>query len=178
MDATVDEIVRHLQPLVGLNLSIARRAADMRVLHFGPIRADGDGTVGEYALHIQCPWRVEDAEGILTGKSDLWRPAIVGPDFDWDSWDYETSQSLQDKHMESLLGGYDPRTRSAVNPRNDLVVETVQGDACGGAVITLSGGYRLILFPAGSAGEDWRIFRPATNEPHFVVTGGRIAEDT
>ena len=47
------------------------------------------------------------------------------------------------------------------------------------AEIDLSGGYRLTLFPAGSTGEDWRLFRPSEGEedtPHFVVTGGRIED--
>lgn len=42
----------------------------------------------------------------------------------------------------------------------------------------LLGGCRLTLFPAGSAGEDWRLFRPANGDeeaPHFVVVGGRVA---
>jgi hypothetical protein len=40
--------------LIGLRLSIVRRAADMLVLHFGDIRphSSGEGTVGDYALHI------------------------------------------------------------------------------------------------------------------------------
>jgi len=64
-----DEIKQHLSLLIGLPLSIARRAADMLVLHFGTIRevesgikvgkrAGEKGTVGDFSLHIQCPWRV------------------------------------------------------------------------------------------------------------------------
>jgi len=53
MTTIADEITAHLQPLIGLELSIARRAADMRVFHFGRIRKVEKGTVGDYALHIQ-----------------------------------------------------------------------------------------------------------------------------
>ncbi len=55
----------------------------MRVLHFGRIRKIEKGTVSEYALHIQCPWRIEGPEGIVTGRSDLWEPAEDSPDIDW-----------------------------------------------------------------------------------------------
>jgi hypothetical protein len=43
--------------LIGLRLSIVRRAADMLGLHFGDTRPEesGEGTVGAYALHVQCP---------------------------------------------------------------------------------------------------------------------------
>jgi hypothetical protein len=45
--------------LIGLRLAIVRRAADMLVVHFGDIRPhpSGEGTIGDYALHVQCPWR-------------------------------------------------------------------------------------------------------------------------
>jgi hypothetical protein len=42
--------------------------------------------------------------------------------------------------------------------------------------ITASGGFRLVLFPAGSCGEDWRLFRPGSEESHFVIAGGKIQD--
>jgi hypothetical protein len=33
-----------------------------------------------------------------------------------------------------------------------------------------------VLFPAGTRGEDWRVFRPDTDDSHFVVAGGRIEQ--
>jgi len=35
-------------------------------------------------------------------------------------------------------------------------------------------GFLLRLFPAGTRGEDWRLFQPKTGAPHFVVTGGVV----
>jgi hypothetical protein len=174
MGAVADGILEHLRPLIGLELAIARRAADMRIFQFGPIRTVRKGTVGEYALHIQCPWRIEGPAGIVTGRLDLWDPADEGEDIDWDTWDYDRNENLQDRRLGALLGGEDPETRSFVNRTGHLVVEAVEADDCGGAVIGLSGGYRLVLFPAGACGEDWRILRPDAGEPHFVVAGGRI----
>src|ERR1700753_129595 len=61
-----------LQVLLGLPLSIVRNAADMKVFHFGTIRPhpSGRGTVGAYALHLQCPWRIVAEKTIVTGTSD------------------------------------------------------------------------------------------------------------
>ncbi len=169
-----DEIVVHLKPLIGLKLSIARRAADLRSFHFGQIRSIEGGTVGEFALHIQCPWRLQDPHGIVTGRSDLWEPSEDNKEVDLDSWDYDRDENLQDKLIGALLGSYDPQTRSFVNDTERLVVQEVYADSYGGVEIVLSGGYRLVLFPAGTRGEDWRIFRPEADEPHFVIAGGKI----
>lgn len=155
---------------------MARRAADLRNFQFGRLRPVDNGTVGEFALHIRCPWRIEGPDGIVTGRSDLWEPAEVVDDFDWETWDYEKGENLQDKLVGTLLGGYDAQTRSYLNTTNSLVVTGVESDCFGGAVITLSGGYRLVLFPTGTQGEDWRLFRPGVDKPHFVVSGGTVEE--
>ena len=57
-----------LQVLVGLPLSIARNATDMKIFHFGEIQPhpSGRGTVGPYALHIQCPWRLVSKDTVFT----------------------------------------------------------------------------------------------------------------
>lgn len=172
---TADLVLAHLRPLIGLPLSAARRAADLRNFQFGQMRPADRGTVGEYALHIQCPWRIEALEGVVTGRSDLWEPTEVPADFDWHTWKYDHG-NLQDSRLQALLQGCDPQTRSIVNTTGQLVVEAVEADRFGGAVLSLSGGYRLVLFPAGSAGEDWRIFQPGNDESHFVISGGTVED--
>jgi len=169
------QILKHLAPLVGLKLSIARRAADMRGFHFGDATAadDGRGNHGQFLLHVQCPWRIEGPDGIVTGRTDLWSPADPDANIDWDTWDCYKDENLQDLRIASLLGGYDAATRSPINATDLLVVEGVDADEYGGATISLSGGYRLVLFPSGSAGEDWRLFKPRSRH-HFVICPGRI----
>lgn len=146
----------------------------MRCFQFGELHKIGQGAVGEYALHVQCPWRFEGPEGIVTGRSDLWEPLDAEAEIDWNTWDYEENENLQDELMNILMQGYDPQTGSFSDDMDMLVVEAVAGDTFGGATLTLSGGIHLVIFPAGSRSEDWRIFRPGTDEPHFVVSGGRI----
>lgn len=185
MSSTKIEIKKHLDQLVGLPLSIARRAADMLVLHFGTIREvesrslsgklrkNPKGTVGDFALHIQCPWRLENSEGIITGRGDLFFSAETGEYFDDekdedDAFDKQ-GKNLQDRKMGELLQGIEPITGSYMNVTNSLVVENTESDDFGEATIYLSGGYRLRIFPSSSKGEHWRLFQGATEEKHFVV---------
>lgn len=177
MGRTREAIISHLRPLVGLRLSLARRAADLRNFQFGPVRTYKGGTVGEYALHLQCPWRIETGDGIVTGRNDLWEPTAADAAVDWDQWDYEAGDNLQDTRIATLLVSHDSVTKSAANHGDTLVVETIDADDCGGVTIVLSGGYRLLLFPDGTRGEDWRLFRAGRDEPHFVIAGGKIEDE-
>ena len=136
----------------------------MRTLQFGTLRPVERGSVGDFALHIQCPWRVEGPDGIVTGRLDLYEPVEEGPDFDFEKWDYESSPNLQDARFEQLLARHGA----------GLVVQSVDADSYGGAAIHFANGFVLRLFPAGMRGEDWRLFRPKTDEPHFVVAEGKV----
>lgn len=166
MNEVGEQAQMRLELLKGLPLSESYRAADMRMFHFGTMRPVKRGAVGEYALHVQCPWRIETADGILTGRHDLFSPAEETEDFDWESWDWDGNETLQDR----LIGAF---IREGIRK-----VEDVSADAYGGARIGLSGGYVLVLFPADSQGEDWRLFRPQEGGAHFVVSGGRVEAGT
>lgn len=185
MASVKDKIKQQLSLLIGLPLSIARRAADMLVLHFGTIReieggikvgkrAGEKGSVGDFSLHIQCPWRLEESDGIITGRGDLYISPVTGEYFDDvldDNTFYKQGKNLQDKKMGELLQGVDPVTGSYMNITKFLIVETVDADNFGGATICLSGGYRLVLFPYSSVGsEDWRLLQARKNKKHFVVS--------
>jgi hypothetical protein len=89
--------------LIGLRLSIVRRAADMLVLHFGVIRPhpSGEGTVADYALHVQCPWRLDGPQGTVTGSGDLW--VYAGPGERPPDWSYEDGFSLQDRKFATVF---------------------------------------------------------------------------
>jgi hypothetical protein len=153
--------------LIGLRLSIVRRAADMLVLHFGDIRAhqSGKGTVGAYALHIQGPWRFDGPVETITGRDDLWDYA--GPGERPPNWSYEDGLSLQDQKFNSLLGPLDENTRSWVNETDRLVVTSAQQASRGDVRLELTGGHVIILFPASCKREAWRLFAP-TARNHLV----------
>jgi hypothetical protein len=153
--------------LIGLRLSIVRRAADMLVLHFGAIRAhsSGKGTVGAYALHVQCPWRFDGPVETITGCDDL--REYAGPPERPSNWSYEDGLSLQDERLDNLLGPQDESTRSWVNEVDRLVVSAAQQTSRGDVRLELTGGYVVLLFPAGYKGEAWRLFEPGS--AHHLV---------
>ena len=135
------------------------------------MREENGRTVGQYALHVQCPWRIDGPEGIVTGRSDLWEH-ISGKTMT-DEWEPGTDDNIQDVRISNLFGGYDAKTHSHLNSSEWLVVERVQASDIGDLNVSLSGGYRLVLFPGGSIGEAWRIFEPGRGVPHFVIEDGR-----
>jgi hypothetical protein len=53
----------------------------------------------------------------------------------------------------------------------------VDADEFGGAAISFGEGFVLRLFPAGTRGEDWRLFRPMSGAPHLVISGGAVEPD-
>jgi len=174
MASIADEVTLNLQPLIGLKLSRMALAADMRTLQFGNTEArKGGGVVGEYALHVQCPWRLEGKTGIITGSGDLYVPYEKSEETE-ESFDWEEGGSLQDRVLRELLRGYDENTKQIVNSTNLLVVEDIHSDSAGGFCLTLSGAYRFTVFPNGTRSEAWRFFRPSregheSNERHFVI---------
>ncbi len=176
---TEERVQQELRKLVGLELTATARAADLRGFHFGELRPYRGRTVGEFVLHVECAWRIEGPDGLLTGRSDLWEPVedLWGDDFK--RWDYERDGNLQDKRIAEWLGHHDPRAGACLDAENRPVVLAARATPFGGVEIDLSGGHRLTLFPAGSAGEDWRLFRPGDGDgdvPHFMVAGGRVED--
>jgi hypothetical protein len=157
------ELIAALSQIIGLPLTAARRAADMRTFQFGVLRTVDGGSVGDFALHVQCPWRIEGPDGLVTGRLDLWEPVENNAPFD-ENWGYEKSPNLQDARLEWWLAEND----------GFLVVRGVDADEFAGAAIRFDRGFVLRMFPAGTRGEDWRLFRPKTGAPHLVISGGRV----
>jgi hypothetical protein len=87
-----EQIQKVLSPLVGMPLWSSGRAADLEWFHFGQRRtvtARGRAKeVGEYALHVQCGWRIRHGDQVVVGGRDLYYPAedsrVPVEDFDWD----------------------------------------------------------------------------------------------
>ena len=152
--------------LIGLRLSIVRRAADMLVLHFGTIRLhpSGEGTVADYALHVQCPWRLDSPKGTVTGRDDLWEYA--GPGERPPNWSYDDGLSLQDKKFGELFVR-DESTRSWVNESDGFGVAAAEQAKRGDVTLSLINGYEILIFPACSSSEAWRLLAPGSGR-HLV----------
>jgi hypothetical protein len=145
----------------------------MKNFQFGKVRphSSGTGTVGDFALHVQCPWRLVVNDRILTGSADYYEAAVEGQEVNLDD---RRSGNLQQKRLSEVFSAYDPETRSLMNVTDALIVTAVHSDRFGGIDLELSGGYRLQVFPNGSRGEDWRFFSPGKDADHFLVQGGLI----
>jgi hypothetical protein len=156
--------VDHLSQLVGMKLSMAYYAGNVRLFHFGV--ACG-GECGRYAIHLQCPWRIETAVAVLTGLNDWYVPALS--DEQADDWDPAKGGSLQEAVLRELMGDTVSSSRSIINRTDSLVVVGVDTDAFGGFRLNLSDGMRLSVFPCSSKGEQWRLLQPGTELGHFVV---------
>lgn len=170
VESLYHQIETVLQRLIGLRLSIARNAGNMKVLHFGETTRLDSGLVGQYALHIQCPWRLDSREGIVTGSDDFYVRADDNPDADWEPG--TVTGHLQNQILGELLQGYDPDTRSYINSTGGFTVQSVVADRFGGFEIQLSAGYRIFAFPTGSRSEHWRLVSPGGPPEHFVVANG------
>jgi hypothetical protein len=173
-DQLKPKVEEALQVLVGLPLWSAGRAGNLEWFHFGPkvdlLRRDGSlKTVGAYAIHIQCAWRIRNKSSIIVASRDrLYRagddPYYDLEDFDWD----EPGANRCDERTAILFSA--PSSAS-------LLVEMVRADNVGGFVIGLSQGIFLEAFPDDSLeGERWRFFQPGRDVDHFVMTGDGIEQ--
>jgi len=161
-----------LAPLVGLPLWASGRAADLQWFQLGaqrPVTAQygpakrTERMVGDYALHIQCAWRISGPTGIVVASRDRYVPA-GDPDeepADW-RWDRPGANRCDERIKAWCLGG-------------PYLVEAVAADPTGGVRLALSHGYALEVFPDDSQDrEHWRLLQPARDADHFIVTGAGI----
>lgn len=152
---TRNEIERRLSVLRGVDLSGVNHAADMLTVGFGPLRQvkNFKGVVkyvGEWALHVQCVWRLERAGDIVATRDDL-----CGPD--------EKAHATASRLREMLI------------EHGPVVVEHLAANEAGGVVLTLSGDLYLVIVPDGIEGdEDWRFFANSSEARHFVIEGGKV----
>ncbi len=162
-----NEVETALGQLIGLPFWGAGRAAALEWFQFGEQRTvtkryGGTTTVGTWALHISCAWRVRDSEKILVASSDCYMRADhlleVGDDFDWDVHGANQRDQRMALFMESQ--------------ENSLVVTNVVADDFGGFCLELAPHFCLEVFPdvAAEDAEYWRLFQPSTESLHFVVT--------
>jgi len=166
-----EQVERALKAIMGMPLTDAGRALNMGMFSFGELRESvthslgKKGVVGEYALHIQCPWRVVGSEGIVVASGDRNYPEDENSD--WQDFDSD-GPSLCEARIDEWL-----------QPHKELplTVKSVTADRLGGFKMELSQGFILEVFPAdslrGEYSEHWRFFRPF-EENHFVVTGHGI----
>jgi hypothetical protein len=166
-----EKIEKELSVLVGLPLWDAGRGADLEWFHFGEHRqvADRKGRlkeIGEYALHVQCSWRIVSSDQVIVARRDLYYlpdgSVDLSDDFDWD----KQMGNWRDVRMHAFLKEHGSQP---------LIVTAIKGGRAGSVSISFTEDFVLELFPDDSlSGEHWRFFRPSVDESHFVVTGEGI----
>lgn len=159
---------RALASLIGMALWSSGRAADLEWFQFGQRRTvtkrGGTKEIGEYALHVQCGWRIRRGDQVVVGGRDLYYPPkdsdVALDDFDWDV----QGANRRDKGIADLFQ----------NETRQFLVREVEVGHAGGFTLIFDDEYALDVFPDDSLSEEhWRIFKPSAEEPHFVVTGER-----
>lgn len=173
----IDETRDALSPLRGLPLWDAGRAATMLWLQLGervsaPTSRDPERITGDYALHIQCPWRISGRDGIVTGAADMFAPA----DPNLPEWEFDADRpgtSIADRELRRWIDSYAHRP---------LAVVGIEVDRCGGFVLKLSEGFAFEVFPDAVGtdpehGEHWRLLQPGRETRHFVMRGARNTLD-
>lgn len=161
-----NEIEKALAPLIGESLWSSGRAADLEWFQFGERKTVKDyrgeeRVVGSYALHVQCAWRITCHDKVVVASRDLYSPSGESSEpaenFHWD-----TSPNRRDLQIEELFQH---------ETRQFLVID-IEVRRAGSFTLLLEEGYMLDVFPDDSMqGEYWRLFKPYTGAPHFVLTG-------
>jgi hypothetical protein len=162
--ATKLEIEQATEVLVGKTVWRFRRAANMAMFDIGERitvpSTTGPKEFGEWALHIQCAWRIALPDRVLVGSRDINYPEDhaaddpVPEDFDWDR-----SATRLDRVAKFLFDSISCR------------IQRIRSGSAGRLQFDLEEDMSLEVFPDDSLSlENWRLF-PYPHRPHFVVIG-------
>jgi len=161
----IDIINKVLQEIIGLELTRSTRAANMECLKFGTFFSTSKDenlyNVGEFGLHLQCPWRITNHNEIMVGSHDLYEQidesAEYDPDFDWDI----QQGNLRDVKIGSIIANH------------KLVVLSITADSYGGLSILFDNQIMLTVFPVISSKSDneyWRLLDNRIDSEHQYVS--------
>ena len=164
------EIEKATAPLVGTALWSCRRTADLASFQFGQKQQattfrGNSVEIGEYALNVQCAWRIAREDRVWVGSADLYYPSDLQiertpSDFDWSKGPNRCDELLR------LLFQDDQR---------QFIVRGVEGGTAGSLHVIMDDSLSLDVLPNDSlSDEHWRFFKHDSEEEHFVVSGERI----
>jgi hypothetical protein len=157
-----DELDTAIDSLIGLLVLSTGRAADMQWFQFGEAvtrtnRAGQTRTVGQYALHVQCAWRIMRGATVVVGSDDI----------GYDARGTATA-AVADSNQRSTWR--DARVAKLVS-HEALRVTTVDISDVAFARFELNHTYALQLLPMTSiVGERWRLLRNIEPTKHWIVS--------
>lgn len=160
-----------LSRLIGQQVNYIGRASNMLDIHFGEdvvvTTRLGTKTVGTYALHVQCPWRIINLskKGIHLGSLDFYSPSDkvkAGQNFSYKSFTWDVrGQNLFDEKAQKWFSGLE-----------GVTVTAAKMNRFGDAKIDLSNGDRIEMFvTATDKGECWRLFLSEKSTTELIVEG-------
>lgn len=158
-----------LMPLINTRLLDIGRAHTLEWIIFrSPDTIDGKSvTPIEYAINIQCTWRITGPEGIVVASDDLYFRAGSDPFYDLENFDWAEQGSNRSDERTSLFK--DNISQKA------FFVTSIVADAIGGLSILFNEDYSIDIFPANSLDREyWRFFKRHSTDGHFVVSGKGI----
>ena len=121
--------------------------------------------VNELAIHIECTFRIKEANKLLLGNYDMFEPiSKYSDDF---IWDVQGANQFDKKAT----------TINQYLCDNTVIVNDYKING-GDLYIYLSDGKLIeILINTSLELECWRFFKPGTNYSHIIATGKGIQED-
>ncbi len=155
--------------LIGKKIYRVGRAAAMCWIHIGkPIKMMTRGemrVVGEYALHIDCPWRLltKDSSEIVLGSADIFCPSSSNEQDQNFVWDVQ-GNNLFDEKAERIF-----------SKLSEIIIQSAEMSPINDLTLTLSNGLLLQCYVNQSSDEEcWRLFKPNQNAGDLIVTGQGI----
>ena len=137
------------------------RAADLLWIHFGQsiIVKNHRGfevEKGDYAIHVQCPWRFIQDYKLILGSGDVYIPreGISDSEFDWNTF----GMSIFDEKLKMIKSKNTP-----------IVVEDVSIDEVGTLKIIFERGLVFETLPNSSVTVEYWIFINNRTKKHTVV---------
>ena len=152
-DVVLNPTIRtQLEQLVGLPVCGANLGCEMLMIQFGAeqsvISNRGTKTVGQFALHIQSPWRLSEKDKVVVGRQDY----------------FENDDNGWFKAMAKVVETF-------VQDRPTVMSLDLIRPA--GMLVTLSEDRTIDVFPdAGITAKEveaWRFLEPAKKHGHTVV---------
>jgi hypothetical protein len=164
------EIENMLDKLIGYPINEIGRAADLLWIHFGkmelmPVRVLKkkqvvSKKVGDWAIHIQCPWRLIHRGTIILS----WRDMHYNPDgktsYDWN------------KGGENRFDFLVQKINDEIGLEKMKVTSIIVGEV-GSFSLLIGNEYTVDVFPdeinTDEYSEYWRLFQPKLEKDHFIV---------
>ncbi len=123
----------------------------------GRIRKESD-----FAVHIQCPWRIVRDDSMVVGYSDMRCPPTGVSE---DAFDPNEQRTMRDELVERFILHGDPA--HAVRRAKGSIIGDLRIDLEDGCVVEV---FPDLITPSSGGGyEYWRLFVPGDNSSHFVV---------